>query len=323
MSATVLALKPRQDVEQTLANLEQACALLQEVRTIQDAKQIHDVAKAAKVYASEHKLGREIVMKARAVTFEALRRIGELLMATGRATGGQPYQASSTCSEEERVATLYELGLTRKASWHAQHLAALQPAVFARVRDGEITIEKVISEARRAAEAARDTAMFEQMARINASEPVVMLRGDLYASGIKPDVVITEVPIGRLHLLSDFALWCVDVPLVVTAMDPQSRDLPEVLQRLCAHLTYRGLGIVGKKLLLIFYRDRPRVHFATSRHGWAYYSVQRFTEPGNLIVDPFNSNAVTDAASGGRLFVGGCDDAAVIADVRRQVEKAR
>jgi hypothetical protein len=35
--------------EQTLAKLEHALALLVEVRNIQDAKQIHDVAKAAGV----------------------------------------------------------------------------------------------------------------------------------------------------------------------------------------------------------------------------------------------------------------------------------
>ena len=61
----------------TLAKLESAHALLVEVRHIQDAKQIHDVAKAAGVYAREHKLGREVFLKARAVALEALRRVGE------------------------------------------------------------------------------------------------------------------------------------------------------------------------------------------------------------------------------------------------------
>ena len=51
----------------------------QDVRTIQGAKHIHDVAKAMRVYASEQKLGREVIGKARAVTFEALRRLGEML----------------------------------------------------------------------------------------------------------------------------------------------------------------------------------------------------------------------------------------------------
>src|SRR5687767_2368893 len=89
MSATVVTTMTRPEVtlmlakreaerEQTVAKLEQMCLELGEVRTLQGAKHYHDLAKAAGVYASQHKLGREIVMKARAIAWEAQRRFGQI-----------------------------------------------------------------------------------------------------------------------------------------------------------------------------------------------------------------------------------------------------
>lgn len=142
MSATVVALRPQAEAfaEQTgrmdtLATLERASALLQEVRTIQDAKQIHDVAKAARVYAKEQRLGREVMAKARAVACEALRRIGELLNETERNIGtrGQlvgPGIIGPSQSEGpiETPLTLAELGIDYKTSSIAQKLFALPRA---------------------------------------------------------------------------------------------------------------------------------------------------------------------------------------------------
>jgi hypothetical protein len=64
---------------------------------------------------------------------------------------------------------------------------------------------------------------------------------DLFASGIKPDAVITDPPYPRefLSVFSELAEACKssDVPLVAV-MSGQSY-LPEVIHRLCEHLTYR------------------------------------------------------------------------------------
>lgn len=148
MSPTAaLALRPDRQIEreQALAKLEQASLLLLEVLNIQDAKQIQDIAKAARIYASEQKLGHELIRKARAVEFEALRRIGELLQATARAPGGQPYQRS-TGSGLGPVATLAELGIDKKTSSRAQQVYALPSVVFERVRDGQITLVRSLAE---------------------------------------------------------------------------------------------------------------------------------------------------------------------------------
>jgi len=64
---------------------------------------------------------------------EALRRLGEMLQATQRAKGGQPYHESSTPSELVGVETLDDLHLDNKTSSIAQKLAELSDEQFEQV----------------------------------------------------------------------------------------------------------------------------------------------------------------------------------------------
>jgi HTH domain len=90
----------------------------------------------ATTLAEQHGVSRRTVIRdgKRAEALEKLaldaeRRMGELLRATERASGGQPYQEKSTCDVTSQVdPTLKELGVSRKESSRAQRLAEM-PAI--------------------------------------------------------------------------------------------------------------------------------------------------------------------------------------------------
>ncbi len=134
-----------------LARLEDACRSLTKARTVQEAKQIVDLASAAKVYAKRQGLGREAIEIATAVQYEALRRVGELRREipknTGAAGGGKKASSRGAYLEPRDTApTNEDLGLTKKVSSLSQQLAALPKPAFERVRDGKASITKVLRE---------------------------------------------------------------------------------------------------------------------------------------------------------------------------------
>ena len=64
-----------------LVRLETARRLLAEVRSVDDAKAIHDVAEAARIYARQARLGLEAQNDAAEIKLRAERKLGELLAA--------------------------------------------------------------------------------------------------------------------------------------------------------------------------------------------------------------------------------------------------
>jgi hypothetical protein len=320
--------------EQTLAKLDHVLALLTDVRHVQDAKQILDITKAARVYAREQKLGQDVITKGRAVMYEALRRIGELLQGTDRNTGTQgqlvgPGIIGPTNSEGPMPPTLAELGIDYKTSSIAQQLAALSPADFERVRDGREKLADVQLRIRRLDEWVVSMRLREQ----DAYTPDLRVCScvELFASGIQPDAVITEPPRRREHLaaFSELAQACANVPLVAVRMMSGQTDLPEVLQRLCAHLTYRSFQ-ARYGLILLFVQDEGAFERAKERvkarargsglYDWEDF-VQTLAAPGELICDPFmrkESPILLAALEHRRRFVGCSVDADVIAEIRQR-----
>lgn len=178
---------------------------------------------------------------------------------------------------------------------------------------------------------------------------------DLFASGIKPDAVITDPPYPAefLPVFTELAEGCkaAGVPLVAV-MSGQSY-LPEVMARLSEHLQYRwtlayltpGGQAVQQwqakvnsswKPVLLFGEaaewfgdvsvskpndnDKRFHHWGQSESGMADL-VQRLTKPGQLICDPFLGGGTTAvvALALGRRFVG-CDiDPAHVANARARV----
>lgn len=136
--------------DSVIVSLMRASTALTEAKTIQQTKKILDVAAAAEIYAKRQHLGEEAMDIALSIKVEALRKLGEMLQATPKATGakGLPGGGTRGSKKEPRVddtPTLEELGLTKKESAVAQKLAALPEKEFEQVREGHVTVAKAIA----------------------------------------------------------------------------------------------------------------------------------------------------------------------------------
>ena len=164
---------------------------------------------------------------------------------------------------------------------------------------------------------------------------------DLFASGIKPDCIITDPPYPKehLHLYAELAELAKNVPLVAV-MCGQSY-LPQIMEAMCRHLEYRwtlayltpGGQAVQQwqakvntfwKPVLLFGKAgeswigdvcKSNVNDNDKRfHDWGQSEsgmtslVERLSTPGQLICDPFLGGGTTAvvALALGRRFVG-CD----------------
>ena len=134
-----------------VVNMTRASLALSEAVTISQTKKILDVAAAAEVYARRQHLSEEAERLAATVKVEALRKLGEMLKATPKATGAKGIGKSAVPKGNR---TLADIGLTKKESALAQKLAELPEEAFEQVRDGHVTVAKAIA----AAEAARKPA---------------------------------------------------------------------------------------------------------------------------------------------------------------------
>lgn len=144
MSTALVALKN----DQVVSRVERARALLAEAKDIPSAKQVVDLAYAAKIYAARRGLGAEAVAYANAVMLDAERLLGQFLEDTPRDIGGRP---SKTRTRKERVSSppLADLGLTRKTSSRAKFVHNLPDAEFQRVKDGTVSVPQAIRERKR------------------------------------------------------------------------------------------------------------------------------------------------------------------------------
>jgi len=130
---------------QSLALLRSGVQMLAECRTIQDAKQLADMAEAAKVYAKKAKLGDEAIAYANEIKIDALRLLGEMLKKTERAKAGRPSKISSVVEPIFTAPTLADLNLSKKESAVAQRIAALPEPKLEKLRTGELSIRQVVS----------------------------------------------------------------------------------------------------------------------------------------------------------------------------------
>src|SRR6266567_2748500 len=83
-----------------LAQLEIARRLLAEVRSVDDAKAIHDFAEAARVHARQARLGLEAQNDAAEIRLRAERKLGELLASMDKHPGGDAARARSQAATE-------------------------------------------------------------------------------------------------------------------------------------------------------------------------------------------------------------------------------
>lgn len=142
-NAALVKVEPDPIIQRT----DRARLLLEEAKTVTDAKQVADMARAAEVYGRRQRLAEEAIAHATAIKVDAITLMGEMLKRVEKATGGQPYQRKATGSQVEPVAapTLAKVGISKKESMHAQALASIKkdnPGLFQKVRAGEVSVTK-------------------------------------------------------------------------------------------------------------------------------------------------------------------------------------
>ncbi len=111
--------------------------MLAEADTIQKAKELKSLALTAADWAKRKNMGEKAILHCRSYALEAERKIGEMLLSTQRAKGGQPHQKNPTSSHRVPVElTLKEIGVSKKESHVAQKLARLPQSQFDKIKNG-------------------------------------------------------------------------------------------------------------------------------------------------------------------------------------------
>lgn len=132
-----------------LVKLELARSFLAEAKTIQETKNVLDVAVAAETYAKRQKLGEEAVQYATSIKVEALRLLGTMLKETPRNKGtkllggSEKYSGGAKVEPPDEIPTLAEMGLDKKTSKLAQDIASLPDEQYQKVQAGVMAISKV------------------------------------------------------------------------------------------------------------------------------------------------------------------------------------
>ena len=335
----------------SLVIFTKASQMLAEANTIQKAKELKNLALTAADWAKRKGMGEEAIQYCRSYALEAERKLGTMLKATERAPGGRPIGDDKRLTSPgtglvKEALTLADLGLTKNESTEAQLLAELPAEEFEQIKSGRKTKTKAKKEqrARKEKEALRDAATRIAADKAQALHTVCDIRhcscAELFQSGIRPDVVITDPPYAQqfLPVFSELASACIKVPLVAV-MVGQSY-LPTVLARLSEHLTYRWMLAYltpGGQSPQIWPRKvntfwKPVLLFGTAAHwigdvlkskendndkrfhSWGQSEsgmaalIEMLTQPGQLICDPFVGGGTTAVAALAvqRRFIG-CD----------------
>lgn len=117
----------------SLTVLDRATQMLAEVRDVDDARQLIDLAEAARIYARQVKLGLEAQNHAAEIKLRAQRRAGEILQEMDKAKGAAEAGWKTPLPEErafDKPATYEEMGITYKDAHYWQHLAKMPEETF-------------------------------------------------------------------------------------------------------------------------------------------------------------------------------------------------
>lgn len=128
----------------TITRIERA---IEAAATPEQIRKVIALADAAVAFANTYfKEQREMIQRAKSVKLQAERKLGEILAAMPKATGGKPYQATGSEVEPvDRTPTLADLGIDKKVSARARKLAALPAEQFAAVVAGDVPVSRVVA----------------------------------------------------------------------------------------------------------------------------------------------------------------------------------
>jgi len=130
--------------DQQLIKLDQASRLLSEVNSVEQAKDIIDIAQAGEVYAKRVLKSEEAEMYARAIKLMAQRKAGCFLKEMPKVQGARP------TGLPDGTPQLKDIGISKKQSSNWQKLAEIPEETFEQVKSGKKTIKKATQEIRRA-----------------------------------------------------------------------------------------------------------------------------------------------------------------------------
>jgi N6-adenosine-specific RNA methylase IME4 len=155
-----------------LAKLNIARQALAEAKTLEDIKQIKDIAVAVRAYAQAKGLGIEMKNEASEIEIRAIREMGRLIQEKQEkgeiARQGQSYgNGSCTTPEHEQPGTLTEIGVTRKESSTSKNLASIPDLKFEEILNGFLDEGKPLTK----------TAMLREIAKDSVDISVVIPEG--------------------------------------------------------------------------------------------------------------------------------------------------
>jgi site-specific DNA-methyltransferase (adenine-specific) len=161
----------------SLTMLGNATKMLAEVKTIDDAKQIMDMAAAAKVYAQKHKLGKEAVEYAQEIERSAFVKLGEILAEMDKNKGGNPeLQPVSSDDGLDEPITLTELGISRNLSSESQAVSKLSDVEKERFKKGKTSKKQAVNKAKQQ----KQTERLKEKATETKSLRGEILQGDFF-----------------------------------------------------------------------------------------------------------------------------------------------
>lgn len=114
----------------SLVKLDKATQMLAEIKSVDDAKNLIDIAEAARVYAKQVKLGLEAQNHAAEIKLRAQRRAGELLDAMPKAQGGEYKNTGKGYIPVNAPPRLEDIGVTKIQSSQWQAIASIPDDEF-------------------------------------------------------------------------------------------------------------------------------------------------------------------------------------------------
>lgn len=147
MSAALARSGANESLPATITRIERA---IEAAATPEQIRKVIALADAAVAFANTYfKEQREMIQRAKSVKLQAERKLGEILAAMPKATGGEhggkPRIDGSRVEPSNPTPTLADLGIDKKVSARARKLAALPAEQFAAVVAGDVPVSRVVA----------------------------------------------------------------------------------------------------------------------------------------------------------------------------------
>lgn len=329
-----------------LAKLNRIAAQLAKIESLEDAKSLRDKTEALRVYAKQQKASEEIERRIVVVRLRVERRIGELLDKAVRA--GNPQLSNDT------TIGLADVGISRDQSSRWQTVARLPDDDFEQFIETAPTKQLSTNSL---IKAVREHERQEE--RHGPSRGQNVLTGDIGKLGKRlddgsVDLILTDPPYADLDCYSklcDLAADKLKDGGLCLCYSGQYH-LPEVMSRMSRLEYYWMIAVrfAGPhnaiyprtvqnkwKPLLCYAKGKPSHDwvvdhlegggYAKDLHIWqkpeteSEYLIERLTDPGGLVVDPFVGSGTVLAAAKklGRDFLGTELDPSVARMARRRL----